>query len=601
MRWNRWALGTQGGRAVVLIAIGLAFFLLTPRWSSEQWQLTAIAGGAPTSPGEVGFSRRIDLNNTGPLKVNDKIAFEVVATDAKGTPKAVLRPQQRLRGVSLDSYHHGRWAERYRDVAPPAVPTGTEDDLPSLGSDQYFVSFSLDLREATGLFLTDPVLLGDRAGRPPVVAKGPSLATPLFHRTDSTLVRPRIHGADEFHYTQVSRQLGATELVPADPPDQVYAQRLLNQPVEGIRLWTKKLLGTLVDRGDLSRRAWTNYDAQREYSSLPTNALDPERRMKVALALNDYLAGSGEYRYSLDLRRRDLSIDPAEDFLINVKQGHCAYYATALALMLRSAGIPARIVNGYRGAEIPEDRPRGTYIVKESHAHSWVEALVANRRAGETRDRVRYYWLTLDPTPVPLGTSATGSFSWSDLWDSTTTSVRNLWRTVFIETQRNPVYDEIGDWFSSISSDHGPKDRPAQPEQATSLLNPWWLAGLLSPVAIIASLLLVRRATRRRKTDANGLSNGASDPEMILYHRWLALASYKLGLVPVSSQTPLEFADLVGRALRQRPALDRWADLPGSFVQLFYRARYGARPLSATEKNEVERRLTDVETVTSEG
>jgi len=88
--------------------------------------------------------------------------------------------------------------------------------------------------------------------------------------------------------------------------------------------------------------------------------------------------------------------------------------------MLRSAGIPARIVNGYRGAEIPEDRPRGTYIVKESHAHSWVEALVG---IGEAPDGVRYYWLTLDPTPVPLGTSASGSFSWSDLWDSTTTSV----------------------------------------------------------------------------------------------------------------------------------------------------------------------------------
>ena len=84
MRWRRWTLAVQGGRTGLLIALGVSFFLLTPRWSGTQWQLTAIAGGTPTSPGEVGFSRRIDLNHTGPLKINDKVAFEVVATDARG-------------------------------------------------------------------------------------------------------------------------------------------------------------------------------------------------------------------------------------------------------------------------------------------------------------------------------------------------------------------------------------------------------------------------------------------------------------------------------------------------------------------------------------
>ena len=157
----------------------------------------------------------------------------------------------------------------------------------------------------------------------------------------------------------------------------------------------------------------------------------------------------------------------------------------------------------------------------------------------------RTNWLTLDPTPVALGTSASDSFSWSDLWDTTTTSLRNVWRTVFIETQRNPIYDEVGDWMSSLSSDQNPNNEPGQPEP-TSLLNSWLLAGLLAPVAVIASLLLVWWATRRRKAKDNRSSNGASGPEMVLYHRWLALASRKLGLVPESSQTPLEFADLAG-------------------------------------------------------
>ena len=73
--------------------------------------------------------------------------------------------------------------------------------------------------------------------------------------------------------------------------------------------------------------------------------LDPDDSEAVARALTEYLAASGEFTYTLDLTRQDRSIDPILDFLFHVKQGHCERYATALALMLRSVGIPARVVN----------------------------------------------------------------------------------------------------------------------------------------------------------------------------------------------------------------------------------------------------------------
>jgi transglutaminase-like putative cysteine protease len=119
----------------------------------------------------------------------------------------------------------------------------------------------------------------------------------------------------------------------------------------------------------------------------------PEHRERVAVALCRYLANSGEYTYTLDQPRRNLGVDPVEDFLFNVKQGHCERYASALVLMLRTQGIPARLVKGYRGCE---SLGGGAYVVRENMAHAWVEVMVTRRR-GATGPP--YEWLTFDPTP----------------------------------------------------------------------------------------------------------------------------------------------------------------------------------------------------------
>ena len=87
--------------------------------------------------------------------------------------------------------------------------------------------------------------------------------------------------------------------------------------------------------------------------------LPPEEWERVGRALEKHLAQSGEYGYTLDLRRQDASLDPAMDFLVNVKAGHCERFASALALMLRSQGVPSRVVVGFRGAA---DQGNGVYM-----------------------------------------------------------------------------------------------------------------------------------------------------------------------------------------------------------------------------------------------
>ncbi len=85
-----------------------------------------------------------------------------------------------------------------------------------------------------------------------------------------------------------------------------------------------------------------------------------------------------------------VSEKPLEDFLFKTRKGNCEYFASALGVMLRMAGIPSRLVAGYRGAQY---QPIGNYyIVLQNDAHVWVEAFVNNKG-----------WIKLDPTPtVPL-------------------------------------------------------------------------------------------------------------------------------------------------------------------------------------------------------
>jgi hypothetical protein len=76
-----------------------------------------------------------------------------------------------------------------------------------------------------------------------------------------------------------------------------------------------------------------------------------------------------------------------EDFLFRTRRGHCEFFATAMVVMLRSQGIPARFVTGFLGAE--ENAFEGYYVVRQSNAHAWVEAWFPDRG-----------WQVFDPTPA---------------------------------------------------------------------------------------------------------------------------------------------------------------------------------------------------------
>ena len=98
------------------------------------------------------------------------------------------------------------------------------------------------------------------------------------------------------------------------------------------------------------------------------------------------------FAYSLNMERSS-QLPAIDEFLFVRKAGHCEYFASAMVLLLRLQGIPARMINGFSGVEWNE---MGDYlIIRQSHAHSWVEAFFPGRG-----------WKVFDPTPSDPGAAS---------------------------------------------------------------------------------------------------------------------------------------------------------------------------------------------------
>jgi transglutaminase-like putative cysteine protease len=160
------------------------------------------------------------------------------------------------------------------------------------------------------------------------------------------------------------------------------------------------------------RSAGRNYPAQISHSYLGPPPLDPRVSLLAsqitsssnndfdkAAAIEQYLRT--HFGYTLQLPRAKVK-DPIANFLFERKQGHCEYFASAMAVMLRTLGIPSRVVNGFRSDEFND--LTANYVVRAKDAHAWVEAYFPG-----------YGWQTFDPTPAggsgsPQGWSRVGLY-----------------------------------------------------------------------------------------------------------------------------------------------------------------------------------------------
>ncbi len=122
----------------------------------------------------------------------------------------------------------------------------------------------------------------------------------------------------------------------------------------------------------------------RDIIKLAQTLVVEKNKEKTAENFFQYLNG-GQYKYSLQVL--PITKNPLEDFLFKSKYGNCEYFASALTVLLRIAGIPSRMVGGYRGGYYNEVGKY--YLVPQKNAHVWVEVFL-----------LRKGWVRLDPTPA---------------------------------------------------------------------------------------------------------------------------------------------------------------------------------------------------------
>jgi hypothetical protein len=606
--WRAWGLWLVGRWSLVVLGFGLLIFLLIPRPSELTWDPFPFAGISGKL--QTGVEPGMDLNRTGLIEVSDELAFEVSASE-NGRPKLDLDREQRWRGETLDMYSSGRWQSRpllapamffprrktqpleadaavtmilaVPQSAPVAIglvtfpssnaapflektmraPTllpvifARNKELPDLGPGQYFLTFKVQPQRAGGLFLADPVAWDPEPRTHPYIPLGgQGYQGGQFYEMGKTLMPVLRLSRMTHRYRQV--------VLPAEkiargwpiPFDHEYLRYIRRQETPGgIGEWTRELLGRLkgVTRADYQTR-----ELLRQHSA------------RIAQALTDHLASSGEFTYSLELRREDWSIDPIEDFLRYVKQGHCERYAAGLALMLRSLGIPARIVKGYRGAESQDE---GVYYIRQSHAHSWVEAFVPYE------GRPGYgYWLTLDPTPWVEAEGRT-NWSWEEWWGQCWYDLQNAWRSFILDyttEQQGRTAKGFAVLFRSVKRGGGV----------------WLWVG--AATVGVAFLLWTGRRLKRRFRSARA-ARPLRVPRVAFYARLLAVLARHCGLAPGTGQTPREFAQEASRRLRQKPEAVLLADVPVRAVRLFYRVRFGGELLSEAENQDIESQVQQLE------
>ena len=326
----------------------------------------------------VGFSDRVDLGEYGLVKDNPQVVMRIELDG--GQPVQPFR----MRGVSFDRYVHGHWS-RTREVPPE--PLRRWGDVSLLGIEQRSrlsnerVNKILQTALVQHVYI-DPLDTAILFGAPQPVAfqlpQAPPGGTSIEFESRGSgeviAVEKHVEPGTGRTYS-VERKSGLRYTVYSD--ERLPPMGALMAVPDGAPLG-KELQPYVALPSDLPPRI----------AELARQITDGHKGpFAKAVAMERYL--STKYRYTLDLKR-DERYEPLEDFLFVQRAGHCEYFASAMAVMLRAVGIPTRSVNGFLGGEW---NSYGKYLaMRQGDAHAWVEVWL---------DGVG--WMTFDPTPGGAG------------------------------------------------------------------------------------------------------------------------------------------------------------------------------------------------------
>ncbi len=485
--------------SIVVLLTSAAVFLTFPRVSR-----TAIARSEQPARSVVGFGDVVSIGEHGAvIESNPEVVLRIEFP--QGAPRGIA--QRRWRGRSYHRFDGVRWHRT--ELGPYRLP----------------------------------VAVRSRAGTPvrQLVYARTLPTNPIFglHRIVDVQSRARIwpvreasgdvsymgRAAPVYLVTSVLQQPTAAELRASEPDLRTSLAPYLQLPP------TAERSARLAD--SLSAGASTQYD----------------RVMRV----QQYLTSEFAYTRELPATARETTL---EHFLFVRRAGHCEYFSTAMVVLLRTLGIPARNVNGFLGGEWNEF---GNYLaVSQNNAHSWVEVWFNG-----------IGWVEFDPTPAAAAANAIASGGTAGRWTAWMDGLEHRWNKWVLDYA---LEDQV-DLLRRVTEPFTAADASGA---TTGDDGPAWtrMAGWL--LALLALTLALRLLLRLR--------GGQGSAEPARSYLRLRSAYVRIGSARPDA-TPAEFVGGLHRT--GAPGAEHAA----AAVTIYLRGRFGPTPLSAHDRVLLRRHL----------
>lgn len=488
---------------VFTILFALPLFFVLPRVGSA-----GLGGGQSSLATNSGFSDVVKLGGIGKIRQSDAVVMRVRSDGQVRSQGGTY-----LRGVALDTFTNSSWSKSKRFTSEPYVK-GDRDVI------QFDFATGRDTLLAQTIYLEpldSPVLFG----MPRIVAVQGNF--PVLNRDG--------YGSISFQRSEdrISYRVFSDVSIPAGD--------VLRTDNGAYRSDDANYLQLPVDLdGRIAAMAAS-------ISSGRTNRYDK------AVAIERYLQSSFGYT----LEQKAGGDQPLSDFLFNVKEGHCEYFATAMAVMLRTQGIASRVVNGFSGGEYND--AADVTIVRQRNAHAWVEVYFPREAA----------WITFDPTPFagqPQTGSSTGMMGGLSkyvealemFWIQYFVAYDNQEQALIARSVRRGFSDfqssaadgfsraqqMIAEWWAEVRGDKGATMSAAAIGTATA-----YLVG--TTVSILICIWLIRRIRRLKLWERlrRRVFSKHERSMVEFYEKMLEILAAK-GITRRPHQTPLEFAQATG-------------------------------------------------------
>jgi transglutaminase-like putative cysteine protease len=361
---TRYLMGASVAQVVMVAALTLPLFFLIPRVGGGGG-----ARGFGSSPAMTGFSEVVRLGDVAGIKPSQSVAMRVQLDRA---PQKYLR----WRGIALDRYDGRSWSlsesqnrrrtdTQSRNIIVSGDGSADDEDFMrryGVGESPADPSSMIEQR-----IVLEPVSTGTLFSAHRLVElRGPMASLTVVRDTSLKQGEDAATVSTETFRRRISYIARSDTRAPAEQELRADAHPAYPEEIKRFYLQLPRNLDPRIEElaREMTRSAATPYDKARAVEAF----------FKT------------QFSYSLDVERT--GGDPLAEFLFETREGHCEYFATAMAITLRTLDIPARVVNGFQMGEYNDIN--NLYTVREADAHSWVEVYFAKADA----------WVEFDPTPA---------------------------------------------------------------------------------------------------------------------------------------------------------------------------------------------------------